>query len=100
MARNAGTSAQDGMDQLLRYINITLIDTTGQPTTTQIMAKEFNTARDFLRNRVTDMAMRAVVNRWDRPVIAAYIYDTATETLHRYIVTNHDITLPMIEEVL
>lgn len=92
---NAGNGDMDRM----RYINVTTIDTVGAATMTQIMTTDFQAAREYLRAKVTEMALRSVRNTWDRPVIAAYIYDTASDTLRRYTVTNHDITLPTIEEV-
>lgn len=100
MARNTvGQQAPNGNTDQMRYINVLLVDAVGACMATQIMTREFNDARDYVRSRVNEMALRSTHNTWDHPIISVYVFDNATGVLHRYAVTNHDITLPTIEEI-
>lgn len=65
-----------------RYFNITMIDVCGSPLSTQITTTDFAGAERVLFAR----ARRGAENmqNWDKPLIAAYIFDTKTGQLNRY----------------
>lgn len=96
MARTQGTQAPNGdMDQM-RYVNVTTVDAVGAATMTQLMIREVQVARDYLRKRVDEATDRSARNTWDVELIAAFIFDNATKTLYRYKVINRGAGLPAL----
>lgn len=69
----------------MRYINVTLIDTTGAPTTTQIRTPRTETwgpAIDWMEEKMFQAASRHSMHHTF--YIACFMYDTRSEELVRY----------------
>lgn len=67
----------------MHYVNVTLIDEEGQFTSTQLLVKEYREALDYME---TEQAARNGRGRRNRPLVAAFIYDTQTKKLAHYII--------------
>ena len=68
----------------MRYINVTIIDSTGSPSTTQISTPRNETwgrAMAWMEDKMADHL------RANNPLCACYMYDTGSRTLLRYIIT-------------
>ncbi len=76
----------------MRYINVTIIDSRGDATSTQIMGDSLKPALDWFEEKMMSHA------RANNPLVAAFIYDTRERVLLQYsvngisarIVTAHD----------
>lgn len=69
---------------MTRYINVTLIDDQGQFTSTQIMTKDDRAGLDYLES---EQAARNGRGKRNRPLIAAFIFDTKDQSLKHYIIS-------------
>ncbi len=67
----------------MRYINVTTIDEQGSFTSTQIMTKDPREAFDYIES---EMAARNGRGRNKRPLVAAFIFDTADNSLRHFII--------------
>jgi hypothetical protein len=68
---------------MTRYINVTLIDDRGQFTSTQLMTSDDRAGLDYMES---EQAARNGRGRNNRPLIAAFIYDTRDGSLKHYII--------------
>ena len=73
-----------------RYLNITLIDNNGAPTTVQVMssAPSLSDAMLYIEERIT--RRRSMLKR-PRPFVRAFVFDTAAKTLTEYRIAGSSI---------
>lgn len=65
-----------------RYFNLTMIDVTGAASSTQVLSTDNCAALELLRERIIRgrkaFALPNPLDAWDKPLIAAFMYDTRT----------------------
>lgn len=71
------------------FMNITIINSMGAPTTTQIMGRDGQAAIDCVRDYVRRGS--DTTQTWYKPVIAAYVFDTYRKKLRTFSVDDHGV---------
>jgi hypothetical protein len=67
----------------MRYINVALVDEEGSTSSTQIMTNDPREAADYMES---EMSARNGRGRNKRRLVAAFIFDTDSNTLQHYII--------------
>lgn len=64
-----------------RYVNVTMIDNEGQTTSTQIWT---DSSDSTTMKYIEEYVSKGLSDKWYRPFIAAYAFDTKAKTLRQF----------------